>query len=205
MTEILTPIINRYMLHINYRTITLLMTIESSFIPFPSEIIVPPAWRKASLWLLNSYLVILFSTLWALIWALINYYLALRLGRKIIYKLANTHRAHLIMIDQESIQKSEEYFRKKWKISTFIGRLIPAIRQLISIPAWLAKMNLWHFVLYTSLWALLRNLALFFTWYILWQNREKIKEYNHIFTYGIYWIIWLAIIYLVFKKIIKIK
>ncbi|MCF7835448.1 DedA family protein [Candidatus Gracilibacteria bacterium] len=203
MSEFIAPIVDRYMSHINYRTITALMTIESSFIPFPSEVIVPPAGWKAAQGLLNPYLVVFFSTLGALIGALINYYLSLRLGRKIIYRLANTKRAHIIMINKESIQKSEEYFRKKGKISTFIGRLIPAIRQLISIPAGLAKMDLGHFILYTSLGALLRNLALFFVGYILGQNREMVKEYNHIFKYIVYGIIGLAIVYLIVKKILK--
>ena len=205
MSEFITPIIDRYMTHINYRTITLLMTIESSFIPFPSEIVVPPAWWKAAQWLLNPYLVIFFSTLWALLWAFVNYYLSLWLWRKIIYRLADTKRAHLMMIDKESIQKAEEYFRKKWKISTFIWRLIPAIRQLISIPAWLAKMNLWHFILYTCLWAGIWNLILFIAWYVLWQNREKVKEYNSLFTYIVFGIILIIIIYFIIKKLTKKK
>lgn len=91
------------------------------------------------------------ATIGALLGALVNYYLALRLGRKIIYRLANTRRAHMIFITNESIEKSETYFRKHGKISTFIGRLIPAIRQLLSIPAGLAKMNMKQFILYTCL------------------------------------------------------
>ena len=120
MTEILQPIITRYMLHINYRSVGLLMIIESSFIPFPSEVIVPPAGRKVAQGLLNGWLVMLFATIGALLGALINYYLALRLGRKIIYRLANTRRAHMILITKDSIEKSEEYFRRNGKISTFI-------------------------------------------------------------------------------------
>jgi len=93
------------------------------------------------------------ATIGALLGALVNYFLALRLGRRIIYRLANTRRAHMIFITKDSIQQSEEYFRKHGKISTFVGRLIPAIRQLISIPAGLAKMDMGHFVLYTCLGA----------------------------------------------------
>lgn len=96
------------------------MVIESSFIPFPSEVIVPPAGRKVAQGLLNGWLVMLFATIGALLGALINYYLAFRLGRKIIYRLANTRWAHMIFITKDSIEKSEEYFRKHGKISTFI-------------------------------------------------------------------------------------
>ncbi len=120
MTEFIQPIIDRYMSNINYRSVGLLMTIESSFIPFPSEVIIPPAGWKVAQGLLNGRRVMLSATIGALLGALINYYLALRLGRKIIYRLADTRRAHMILITKESIQKAEEYFRRKGKISTFI-------------------------------------------------------------------------------------
>ncbi|HMS91489.1 MAG TPA: DedA family protein [Candidatus Absconditabacterales bacterium] len=195
MTEILQPIITRYMLHINYRSVGLLMIIESSFIPFPSEVIVPPAGRKVAQGLLNGWLVMLFATIGALLGALINYYLALRLGRKIIYRLANTRRAHMILITKDSIEKSEEYFRRNGKISTFIGRLIPAIRQLISIPAGLAKMDIGQFILYTSLGAGAWNLILFIAGYLLGQHRDKIIEYNHIFKLIVYGILAFVILF----------
>lgn len=195
MTELLQPIITRYMLHINYRSVGLLMIIESSFIPFPSEVIVPPAGRKVAQGLLNGWLVMLFATIGALLGALINYYLALRLGRKIIYRLANTRRAHMILITKDSIEKSEEYFRRNGKISTFIWRLIPAIRQLISIPAWLAKMDIGQFILYTALGAGIWNLILFVAGYLLGQHRDKIIEYNHIFKLIVYGILAFVIIY----------
>jgi len=202
-SELITPIVDRYMSNINYLSIGLLMTIESSFIPFPSEIIMPPAWRKAAQWLLNSWWILFCWTFWALIWALINYYLALRLWRKVIYRLANTRRAHMLLINKESIEKSERYFREHWKISTFIWRLIPAIRQLISLPAGLAKMDLKHFILYTALGALLRNIILFVTGYILGQHREKVKEYNHIFTNIVYGIIIATILFISIRYIFK--
>lgn len=204
-SELITPIIDRYMAHINYFSVGLLMTIESSFIPFPSEIIVPPAWWKAAQGLLNSGGVLLASTIGALIGALINYYLALRLGRKVIYKLANTRWAHLLLIDQESIEKAEKYFRDHWKTSTFVGRLLPAIRQLISLPAGLAKMDLKYFILYTTLGALLWNIILFIAWYVLGQHREKVKEYNHIFTNIVYVLIIGTIIFLTIRYFLKKK
>jgi len=199
MFEFVNPLVDWYMANINYWSIGVLMTIESSFIPFPSEVIIPPAGWKVAQWLLNGWFVMLSATIGALFGALINYYLALRLGRRIIYRLANTRLAHMMFITKESIEKAEEYFRKHGKISTFIGRLIPAIRQLISLPAGLAKMDMGHFVLYTSLWAGLRNVLLFVAGYLLGQHRDKVIEYNHIFKLIIYAIIALAISYFVFR------
>lgn len=203
MIEILQPIIDRYMTHINYLSVGLLMTIESSFIPFPSEVIIPPAGWKVAQGMLNGWFVMLSATIGALLWALINYYLAYRLGRKIIYKIADTRRAHMIFISKESVEKAEEYFRKKWKISTFVGRLIPAIRQLISIPAGLAKMDLKQFIFYTVIGAGIRNLILFVAGYVLWQNRDKVIEYNHIFKYIVYWIIAVVLIRVGIRYLIR--
>lgn len=203
--EVITPVVNRYMAHVNYRSIGLLMTIESSFIPFPSEVIIPPAGWKAAQGLLNSWWVLLAATIGALIWALFNYYIALWLGRKVIYRLANTRRAHMLLIDKESIEKAEIYFRSHGKTSTFIGRLLPAIRQLISLPAGLAKMDIKYFILYTTLGALLWNIILFITGYILGQHREKVKEYNHVFTNIVYGIIIGGIVFITIRYILKKK
>ena len=135
--------------HLNYWTITLLMAIESSFIPFPSEVVVPPAaWKAANNDNMNIYLVVLFATIGANIGALINYYLAKWLGRPIIYKFANSRFGHMCLIDEAKVQHAEEYFDKHGAVSTFVGRLIPAVRQLISIPAGLARMKLGTFLLY---------------------------------------------------------
>lgn len=149
--------------HLNYWTITLLMAIESSFIPFPSEIIVPPAAYKAAIsGELNVYLVVLFATIGADIGAIINYYLAYWLGRPLVYKFANSRFGHICLIDEAKVQHSEAYFEKHGALSTFLGRLIPAVRQLISIPAGLAKMKLSTFLLYTTLGAGLWNVILAF-------------------------------------------
>lgn len=121
--------------HLNYWTITLLMAIESSFIPFPSEVVVPPAaYRAAANQELNVYLVVLFATIGANIGALINYYIAKIVGRPLVYKFANSRFGHMCLIDEAKVEKAEKYFDDHGAISTFIGRLIPAIRQLISIP-----------------------------------------------------------------------
>lgn len=147
--------------HLNYWTITLLMTIESSFIPFPSEVVVPPAaWKAAGSGELNIYLVILFATIGADLGALINYYLAKWLGRPIIYKFANSRFGHMCLIDEAKVKHAEEYFDKHGALSTFVGRLIPAVRQLISIPAGLARMKMSTFLLYTTLGAGIWNCIL---------------------------------------------
>lgn len=140
--------------HLNYWTVTLFMAIESSFIPFPSEAVVPPAaWKAAVTGEMNVFLVVAFATAGALIGAFINYYLAVWLGRPIVYKFANSRIGHMCLIDEAKVQNAEKYFDKHGAVSTFIGRLVPAVRQLISIPAGLARMGLGRFVLYTSLGA----------------------------------------------------
>jgi len=174
--------------HLNYGTITLLMAIESSFIPFPSEIVVPPAAYKAAVGDdLNIFLVVLFATIGADIGALVNYYLAKWLGRPIIYKFANSRIGHMCLIDEEKVQHAEAYFSKRGAASTFIGRLIPAVRQLISIPAGLCRMKVSKFLLYTTLGAGLWNIILAAIGYYLSkvpgieteaQLLEKVNEYS---------------------------
>lgn len=177
ISEVFTSIADWYMAHMNYGTITLLMAIESSFIPLPSEIVIPPAAWKAAQGELNIYLVVLFGTLGALIGSLFNYFLALFVGRKIIYLLADTKLAHLIHIYPSSIEKAETYFRDRGKISTFIGRLVPAVRHLISIPAGLSKMRLADFVIFTVLGAFIWNVVLAALGYFLYSQKELLEMY----------------------------
>lgn len=174
--------------HLNYWTVTLFMAIESSFIPFPSEAVVPPAaWKAAATGDMNVFLVVVFATLGALVGALINYYLAMWLGRPIVYKFANSRIGHMCLIDEAKVQKAEAYFDQHGAISTFIGRLVPAVRQLISIPAGLARMGLGRFLLYTSLGAGTWNVILAFLGYKMaslpgFETEEavmnKVKEYS---------------------------
>ncbi len=175
--------------HLNYWTITLLMAIESSFIPFPSEVVVPPAaWLAADPASgLNVYLVVLFATLGAMIGALINYSLAMWLGRPIIYKFANSRFGHMCLIDEPAVKKAEAYFDERGALSTFIGRLIPAVRQLISIPAGLARMKMSTFLIFTALGAGIWNAILAaLGWYLSkvpgietkQQLIERVTEYS---------------------------
>ena len=179
-TGIYNQIIDWYNDNLNYGTITLLMAIESSFIPFPSELVVPPAAYKA---LqpgsgLNIALIVFFATLGALIGAYINYYLAKILGRPIIYKFADSRIGHFLLLDVEKVEKAENYFREHGAISTFVGRLITVIRQLISIPAGLAKMKLAPFTLYTFLGAAIWNCVLALLGYLAHGQKDIIEKYN---------------------------
>ena len=147
--------------HLNYGTVALFMAIESSFIPFPSEAVVPPAaWKAATSGDMNIVLVVIFATLGAILGALVNYYLALWLGRPIIYRFARSRFGHMCLIDEDKVKHAEEYFEKHGAVSTFFGRLVPAVRQLISIPAGLVRMKMSRFLLFTALGAGAWNIVL---------------------------------------------
>ena len=195
--------------HLNYWTITLLMAIESSFIPFPSEVVVPPAaWKSASDSSMNVFLVVFFATLGANIGALINYYLSRWLGRPIIYKFANSRFGHICLIDEAKVKRAEDYFAEHGALSTFIGRLIPAVRQLISIPAGLSRMKLSTFILYTTLGAGIWNSILAAIGYYMSkvpgieteeQLLMQVKEYSHEIGY-VFIALGIAIVaYLIYK------
>lgn len=177
----------------NYLFVFIFMTIESSFIPFPSEVVVPPAAYLACTGSdMNFSLVIVFATLGALTGAFINYYLALWIGRPIVYRFANSRFGHACLIDQAKVEKAEAYFDKKGAISTFVGRLIPAVRQLISIPAGLARINIGVFALFTALGAGIWNIILagLGYWLSLHVSREElfdaVEKYNSYLTYAGY-------------------
>ena len=196
--------------HLNYWTVTLLMAIESSFIPFPSEIVVPPAaYRAASTGELNVWLVIFFATLGALIGALVNYSLALWLGKPIVYKFANSRFGHMCLIDQEKVETAEKFFNKHGVIATLIGRLVPAVRQLISIPAGLAKMNIGKFIAFTSLGAGIWNAVLAaLGWYLESvvpedQLISTVTEYSDIIGHTILILVALALGYIIYKGVKK--
>ena len=191
--------------NMNYFSITVLMTIESSFIPFPSEVVIPPAAFIASKpdSHLNIFLVVLFGTLGALIGAFINYGLAIWLGRPIMYKIADSKFGKLMLLSSEKIQKAEKYFNDHGKTSTFVGRLIPGIRQLISLPAGLARMNLVSFTIYTALGAGIWNTILALLGYIAHGQADLIDKYSHELSYIILGIIGLVIVFYAVKFIIK--
>lgn len=141
--------------NLSYWVVVVFMAIESSFIPFPSEVVVPPAaWKAMDPDSGMSFvLVILFATLGADLGALINYYLAKWLGRPVVYRFADSRLGHMCLIDRAKVEKAEQFFRDHGAVSTFFGRLVPAVRQLISIPAGLAGMNVGRFLIFTTLGA----------------------------------------------------
>ena len=136
-----------------YTGVLFLMTIESSFVPFPSELVIPPAAYLASKGEMNIFLVVFFGILGSLTGALINYYLAMYLGRPLVYALTEKKFSKILLINSKKLEKAEKFFLKYGEFSTFTGRLIPVVRQLISLPAGFTKMKLLPFVLYTTLGA----------------------------------------------------
>lgn len=197
----------------NYASITALMTIESSFIPFPSEVVIPPAVYVASeptsaLCATGNYpvdvaLIVFFGTVGAMLGAVINYLLSMWLGRPIIYKFADSRVGHLLLLSSEKVQKAENYFNDHGKVSTFIGRLIPGIRQLISIPAGLAKMHFGQFMLYTFLGAFIWNTVLALLGYIAHGQADLINQYSHELSIIILALVGVVIIYYVGKIVYK--
>lgn len=191
--------------HLNYWVVMLLMTIESSFIPFPSEVVVPPAaYMCATTGEQNVLLIVLAATVGACLGALINYVLARWLGRPLVYRFANSRLGHMCLIDEEKVVQAERYFDKHGALGTFVGRLVPAVRQLISIPAGLARMGLGRFMLYTSLGAGIWNTILAaMGWYIgrhySGQLEEKVAEYSGELKIVMLAVGALAVAYLIYK------
>lgn len=206
-------IISWYSTHMNYASITALMTIESSFIPFPSEVVIPPAAFVASeptsvlcatgVYPIDVIIIVLFGTLGALLGAIINYVLSVWLGRPIIYKFADSKLGHLCLLSSEKVQKAEDYFREHGNMSTFIGRFIPGIRQLISIPAGLSRMHFGAFLFYTFIGAFAWNCVLALLGYIANGQMDMIKEYSHELSVAILVLAVAVILFFVIKKLLS--
>lgn len=174
-----------------YGLIFALMVVESSFIPFPSEVIVPPAaYLACTRGEMNVMMVVIVATAGAIVGALVNYYLSVWIGRPLVYKFANSRIGHACLIDEAKVDRAEKYFDAHGAVSTFIGRLIPAVRQLISIPAGLARMNIVKFIIFTGLGALVWNAVLAGLGYWLGktvpldQLFSKVEQYNDYLTYA---------------------
>ena len=197
--------------HLNYWTITFLMTLESTVIPIPSELVVPPAAYRAAADSsdINVILVVLCATIGAILGALINYTAARYLGRPIIYAFANSTFGHMCLLNEEKVKKTEDYFNDHGAVGTLIGRLVPGIRHLISIPAGLAKMKLSHFIFYTALGAGLWNIILAAIGYGLQsvvpedQLMDKVSEYSHELGIGMIVLFLGLVAYLVYKGVRK--
>lgn len=195
--------------NLNYGTIFFLMLLESTVIPVPSEFVVTPAAYHAAGGNLDVFLVILFATIGADIGATINYVVAYYVGRPVIYSFANSKWGKMCLLNQEKVEKSERYFDDHGVVATLTGRLIPGIRHLISIPAGLAKMNYWKFLLYTTIgagvWhAILAGLG----WYLHSivpedQLNDKISEYAEYIKFTIIGIVLIAVAYFALKYYFK--
>ena len=195
--------------NLNYWTVFLLMYIEGTVIPVPSELIVSPAAYHAAAGHLDVALVIIFATLGAVLGSATNYVAAYYLGRPIVYRFANSKLGHLCLLNQEKIQKSEKYFNDHGVIATLTGRLLPGIRQVISVPAGLAKMKFWKFILYTTIGAGIWNCVLAaLGWYLHSivpeeQLNDKILEYNDHIKVVILSLFGLMVAYFVIKHFLN--
>ena len=197
--------------NLNYGTILCLMLLESTVVPVPSEFVVTPAAYHAASGQLDVWLVILFATIGADLGASINYFVALYVGRPVIYKFANSKWGKMCLLNQEKVEKSERYFDEHGIVATLTGRLIPGIRHLISIPAGLARMNYWKFLLYTTIgagcWhAILAGLG----WYLHTivpedQLNDKISEYAEYIKLIILSLVIAAIVWFAVKAWMKKK
>ena len=197
--------------NLNYGTILLLMLLESTVIPVPSELVVAPAAYHAASGHLNVFLVVLFATIGADIGASINYFVALYVGRPVIYKFANSRWGKMCLLNQEKVEKSERYFDEHGVAATLTGRFVPVIRHLISIPAGLARMNYWKFLLFTTIgaggW---HSVLAAMGWYLHAivpedQLNDKISEYAEYIKIVIIGLVILAIIYFILKSRLKKK
>lgn len=199
--------------NLDYWVVSIFMAIESSFIPFPSEVVVPPAaWLAMADGSMNIFLVVVFATMGADAGALVNYFLARWLGRPIVYKFANSRFGHICLIDEEKVKHSEEYFRKHGAASTFFGRLVPGVRQLISIPAGLAGMKLLPFLLYTTLGAGIWNIVLAGIGYAIYETTDLktteqvyklATEYSHEIGYVLLGLAVFVVAFLIYKAVKK--
>lgn len=192
--------------HASYLFVFVFMVIESSFIPFPSEVVVPPAaYLAVQRGDMNIFVVVLVATAGALVGALINYVLAMVIGRPIVYAFANSRVGHALLITEAKVEKAERYFDRHGAASTFIGRLIPAVRQLISIPAGLSRMNIGVFCLYTALGALVWNgvLATLGWWLARSVSIDQlfvaVEKYNGYLTFAGFGILLLCVVYILWN------
>lgn len=192
--------------NLDYFWVTFLMMIESSFIPFPSEVVVIPAAFMAAEGTMSLPLVVLFATIGGLLGATINYVLSYTLGRKVIYAFADSKFGHLCLMNSEKVANAEDYFRRKGVIATLLGRLIPAVRQLISIPAGLSKMNFGKFAFFTFLGAGAWNMVLAGLGYAFHgvMNKDeliaKVQHYSHEFLLILIVIFVVFVGYMIYKN-----
>ncbi len=160
ITTFISSLIDWYTNSLSYWVLTLLMILENSIVPLPAELIVAPAAYNAATGRLSFPIIILCTTFGSIVGAIINYYLSLFLGRELIYRFVDSRWGKILMLDTEKLKQAEQFFLKRGKTATFIGRLIPVGRQLVSIPAGLARMPILTFILYTAIGSAIWNTLL---------------------------------------------
>ncbi len=194
--------------HMNYWTVLVLMAIESSVIPLPSEVVVPPAayFSLQANSSLDFWVVILVATAGAYLGSVINYGLSMIIGRPIIYAFADSKVGHFLHLSKEKMERAELYFQKKGSISIFFGRLLPAVRHLISIPAGLSRMNFGTFSMFTIIGAGIWNVILAGLGYLLYrvvpddsQFFAQLEHYNHYLKITGFVLLGAVILYIIYK------
>ncbi len=188
-----------------YLGIFALMAVESSFIPFPSEVIIPPVAYLAQQGEFNIFLVIILGIIGSLVGSSVNYWLARSLGRTVVYSLVEKKWAKIFLLDRPKLEKAEKYFLDYGNSSTFIGRLVPAIRQLISLPAGFTKMNYKDFAWYTCLGSGLWVSILGILGYLFGANQEMLKEYYHLISVIGVLLAIIFVLLIIYNKKSKIK
>lgn len=208
-TGFVAKVLTWYDAHMNYTAVGLLMTLESSFVPFPSEVVIPPAVYVAcnpdTKGGMKIWLIVLIGTLGAMLGAYINYFLSRWLGRPIVYAFAESKVGHLLRLSKEKVQRAETYFNDHGNISTLVGRLIPVIRQLISIPAGLSKMNIAAFSLFTFLGAATWNAVLALLGWLAYQAADLsvIEKYNHQLSVIIIVVFCAAVAFFIIRAVVR--
>jgi len=162
-----------------YLGIFILMTLESTVFPIPSELVMIPAGYLAHRGELSATLSVVAGTAGSLAGALINYIVSRRYGRSFLW-----NHGKKILVSRRRLAQMDYFFRRYGEVTTFLGRLIPVARHYISIPAGLAKMRLWRFMLFTSLGAFVWMVILTALGYFIGDNIDEIKKYTHLFGYA---------------------
>ena len=205
----LSSLLQTFLDNLNYGAVYFLMLLESTVIPVPSELVVTPAAFNAAEGELNVWLIIFFATIGADCGATINYVAGYYLGRPIIYSFARSKWGKMCLLNQKKVEQAEKYFDDHGAVATITGRLIPGIRHLISIPAGLARMNFWRFLLYTTLGAgawncILAGLGLWLHTFVTRDELNvKIEEYSEYIKYAILLIIIAVALFFLLKNTYK--
>lgn len=197
-----------YINHLNYMVLTILMILENSLVPLPAELIVTPAAYRAAHGEMSLLLLILCTTFGSTVGALINYYISRNLGRFIVYKFVDSKLGRMLLLDRNKLEQAEQLFLRHGNISTFFGRLLPFGRQLISIPAGLAKMPIWSFVLYTTIGSAIWNTMLAGIGYYLAHVLPKDQLAGSINRYSLEFscvFVVLLAVYILYKRFSKKK